>query len=67
LDYGVKITGCTVHLVDSGIDTGKIIAQSFVEILEDDTEDSLHARIKEAEKGLYPKVLRDLIKGEISK
>jgi len=54
---GVKITGCTVHFVDSGMDTGEIIAQSEVSILPGDTPETLHARIQEAEHELYPEVL----------
>jgi phosphoribosylglycinamide formyltransferase-1 len=54
LDYGVKVTGVTVHLVDQGIDTGPILAQQTVPVLEGDTPASLHARIQEAERQLYP-------------
>ncbi len=61
LAYGVKITGVTVHLVNSGVDSGQIIAQMPVEIKENDTEETLHERIKQAEKYLYPKVLEELI------
>ena len=57
LTAGVKITGCTVHFVDSGVDTGEIIAQSEVSILPGDTPETLHARIQEAEHELYPEVL----------
>jgi len=57
LAAGVKITGCTVHFVDSGMDTGEIIAQSEVSILPGDTPETLHARIQEAEHELYPEVL----------
>ena len=54
LDYGVKVTGVTVHLVDQGIDTGPILAQQTVPVLEGDTPATLHARIQEAERELYP-------------
>lgn len=54
LDYGVKVTGCTVHLVDQGIDTGPILAQQTVEVRDDDTPETLHARIQDAEHALYP-------------
>jgi len=60
LEYGVKITGCTVHFVDQGIDSGAIIAQSAVPILDTDTSESLHARIQTAERQLYPAALRAL-------
>ncbi|MEG3615822.1 phosphoribosylglycinamide formyltransferase [Isoptericola haloaureus] len=52
LDYGVKMTGCTVHVVDDGVDTGPIIAQAAVPVLDDDTETALHERIKVAERSL---------------
>ena len=52
LDYGVKVTGCTLFVVDSGVDTGAIIAQRAVLVEEDDTEETLHERIKVAERGL---------------
>lgn len=57
LDYGVKVTGVTVHLVDQGIDTGPILAQQTVPVLEGDTPASLHARIQEAERQLYPSTI----------
>jgi phosphoribosylglycinamide formyltransferase-1 len=57
LAAGVKTTGCTVHFVDSGMDTGEIIAQSEVQVLPGDTAETLHARIQEAEHRLYPEVL----------
>ncbi|MEG1821328.1 MAG: phosphoribosylglycinamide formyltransferase [Clostridiales bacterium] len=60
LEYGVKIAGCTVHYVDAGMDTGKIIAQKAVEVLDDDTEDSLSARILAEEHKLYPAVVKML-------
>ena len=63
LDYGAKITGCTVHLVDQGVDTGPIIAQQAVPILETDTPESLHARIQEAEHALYPRAVAALVSG----
>lgn len=57
LDYGVKYSGCTVHFVDSGLDTGPIIKQSVVEVLDTDTEQSLSARILEKEHLLYSEVI----------
>jgi phosphoribosylglycinamide formyltransferase 1 len=52
LAYGVRVTGCTVHLIDAGIDTGPIIAQAAVEIEPADDEASLHHRIKDVERAL---------------
>jgi len=52
LDYGVKVTGCTVFMVDAGIDTGPVIAQAAVPVRDDDDEASLHERIKRAERAL---------------
>jgi len=69
LDYGVKVTGCTVHYVDQSIDSGPIIAQDTVPVLPDDTAASLHDRIQQAERILYPRVItaiahdRILVKG----
>lgn len=60
LAYGVKVTGCTVHFADAGVDTGPIIAQTPVPVLDGDTEESLHGRIKVAERELLIKVLGDL-------
>jgi phosphoribosylglycinamide formyltransferase-1 len=65
LTAGVKITGCTVHFVDSGMDTGEIIAQSEVSILPGDTPETLHARIQEAEHELYPEVLARFARRDI--
>jgi phosphoribosylglycinamide formyltransferase-1 len=57
LRYGVKVTGCTVFLVDSGTDTGPIIAQAAVPVLDDDDEASLHERIKVAERSLLARTV----------
>ena len=60
LRYGVKVTGCTVHLVDAGMDTGPILAQEAVPVLDDDDEQSLHERIKVVERRLLVDVLAAL-------
>ena len=65
IDYGVRISGCTVHFVDSGMDTGRIIAQKAVPVYPDDNEDTLSARILEQEHILYSEVLKDLTRGKI--
>ena len=65
LAAGVKITGCTVHLVDEEVDHGPILAQEAVPVLEEDDELSLHARIQEAEHRLYPAVVRQVLEGSI--
>lgn len=65
LDYGVKVSGCTVHLVDEGTDTGPILAQGVVQIRDDDTEDTLSARILDTENRLYPEALQALLTGRI--
>lgn len=66
LDAGVKATGCTVHFVDAGVDSGPIIGQQTVTVLDDDTAETLHRRIHAAEHELYPKCVAALARGEIS-
>ena len=65
IDYGVKVTGCTVHFVDEGTDTGPIILQTPVPILDGDSEESLSARILEQEHLLYPRAIRLIAEGKI--
>jgi phosphoribosylglycinamide formyltransferase-1 len=65
LDYGVKVTGVTVHFVDQGIDTGSIIAQETVPVLAGDTPETLHARIQEVERKIFPATIAALARGEI--
>jgi phosphoribosylglycinamide formyltransferase-1 len=61
LAYGVRITGCTVHEVDEGVDTGPVLAQAPVPVLPDDTEDVLRARIQAVERGLYIDTIARLV------
>lgn len=63
LAYGVQVTGCTVHFVDAGVDTGRIILQRAVPVLPDDTPESLHARIQEQEHQAYPAAIARLLAG----
>lgn len=65
LDHGVKVTGCTVHYVDTGVDSGPIIGQQTVEVLDDDTPESLHHRIQVAEHSLYPRCVAALAEGRV--
>lgn len=65
LAYGVKVAGCTVHIVDAGTDTGPILLQKTVPVREDDTPDSLHARIQEQEHRAYPEALQLVAEGRI--
>lgn len=65
LEAGVSISGCTVHFVDEGVDSGPIIEQREVPVLESDTIDTLTDRIKQAEHDLYPKVLDDISSGRV--
>jgi len=63
LEYGSKVAGCTVHFVDCGTDTGPIIIQAAVPVLEGDTEQSLSARIQREEHRIYPEAIRLFSKG----
>lgn len=64
LDYGCKVAGVTVHFVDAGTDTGPIIVQKAVPVLEDDTPESLHARIQVQEHVAFPEALRIVASGK---
>ena len=65
LAKGVRISGCTVHIVDAGVDTGPILAQAAVPVLPGDDEASLQARIQKVEHRLYPAVIEAIRRGEI--
>ncbi|HMG25994.1 MAG TPA: phosphoribosylglycinamide formyltransferase [Acidimicrobiia bacterium] len=58
---GVKVTGCTVHVATLDLDNGPILAQEAVPVLPDDTAETLHERVKEVERRLYPQVLHELV------
>ncbi|MDK2991980.1 MAG: phosphoribosylglycinamide formyltransferase 1 [Clostridiales bacterium] len=66
LDYGVKVSGATVHFVDEGIDAGPIILQKAVEVKDDDTADTLAARVLEVEHELLPKAVKLFLEGRLS-
>ncbi len=66
LAYGVKVTGCTVHLVDAGTDTGPILAQQPIPVLDDDDEDALHERIKVTERRLLVDVVAAVATGGVT-
>ena len=65
LAYGVKISGCTVHFVDEGTDSGPIILQAAVEVKDDDTEETLSARVLEQEHVIYPKAIKLFVEGRL--
>jgi len=66
LDHGVKVTGCTVHFVDAGVDCGPIIGQQTVPVLDGDTTETLHGRIHAAEHELYPKCVAAIARGGVT-
>jgi len=65
LEYGVRYSGCTVHFVDKGVDTGPIILQSVVPVRQDDSEESLSERILREEHRIYPEAVRLVAEGRI--
>ncbi|MBI5117320.1 phosphoribosylglycinamide formyltransferase [Candidatus Poribacteria bacterium] len=65
LEYGVKYTGCTVHFVELGMDTGPIILQAVVEVKNDDTPETLHQRIQIEEHRIYPETIRLIAEGRL--
>jgi phosphoribosylglycinamide formyltransferase 1 len=66
LDHSVKVTGCTVHFVDAGVDSGPIIGQQSVPVMDDDTPETLLERIHVAEHQLYPRCVAAVARGEIT-
>jgi phosphoribosylglycinamide formyltransferase-1 len=67
LAYGVKVTGVTVHFADAGVDTGPIILQEPVPVLDGDTEETLHDRIHQAEYRLFPEAVKLFAEGRLKK
>jgi len=65
VDYGVRISGCTVHLVDEGMDTGPVIIQAAVPVFPDDTEDALSERILKLEHRIFPEAIRLFSEGRL--
>ena len=66
IEYGVRFSGCTVHFVEEGVDTGPIILQAVVPVLPDDTPETLHQRIQEKEHIIYPLAIRLIAEGRVS-
>jgi phosphoribosylglycinamide formyltransferase-1 len=66
LEHGVKFSGCTVHFVDEGMDTGPIIIQAVVPVLDSDTEDTLAERILKQEHNIYPRAIRLFAEGRLT-
>ena len=67
LRYGVRFSGCTVHFLDEGVDTGPIVVQAVVPVHEDDTEETLAARILKEEHRIYPMAIRLFLEGRLSR
>lgn len=65
VEHGVKISGCTVHFVDEALDNGAIVLQRAVEVRDDDTEETLSARILEQEHGAYVEAVRRIVTGDV--
>lgn len=65
IEAGARVAGCTVHLVDTGVDTGPILLQAAVPVLADDDEDALQARIQREEHRLLPRALRAIARGDV--
>ena len=65
LEYGVKVSGCTVHFVDEGVDSGPIILQKAVEVSDDDTEESLSEKILKEEHQIYPRAIQLFCEGRL--
>ena len=65
LDYGVRFSGCTVHFLDEGVDTGPVIVQGVVPVYDDDTEETLAARILIQEHRIYPMAIRLFFQGRL--
>jgi phosphoribosylglycinamide formyltransferase-1 len=65
LEYGVKVSGCTVHFVDEGLDSGPIVLQAVVPVLDGDTEESLSTRILAQEHQIYPEAIQYVLDGQI--
>jgi len=66
LSYGVRFSGCTVHFLDEGVDTGPVIVQAVVPVYDDDTEDTLAARILVQEHRIYPMAIRLFFAGKLT-
>ena len=64
LEYGAKVAGCTVHFVDEGVDSGAIVVQRAVPVLDDDTAESLSARVLEQEHMAYPEAIARVLSGD---
>jgi phosphoribosylglycinamide formyltransferase-1 len=66
VEYGVRFSGCTVHFLDEGVDTGPIVVQAVVPVYEDDTEETLAARILKEEHKIYPMAIRLFLEGRLT-